>query len=107
MYTTSAEIINVTPQTLLNVKMSNVTKLSPNNYLMWSIQIQALLDGYDFSGHLDGSLPPPSPTITTDGVTTPNPAYTIRKRQNRLIYIGLIGAINPTIQPMFLLQRLL
>lgn len=86
MSTTSAEIVDSTPNALLHINMSNVTKLSSNNFLMWSIQIQALLDGYGLSGHLDGSTPPPAPTIVTDGVTTPNPAFTSWTRQDRLIF---------------------
>lgn len=42
-------------QNLLTVNMSNVSKLTTGNYLMWSLQIHALLDGYDLAGYIDGS----------------------------------------------------
>lgn len=80
--------------------MSNVLKLSATNYLMWSLQVQALVDGYGLVGHLDGSMEIPSPTVTIDGETTPNLEYTIWKRQDRLIYNALLGAITLPIQPL-------
>lgn len=67
---------------------------------MWSRQVHALFDGYELSSYLDGSRPLPPPTITTDGVQTVNPEYTHRKRQDKLIYSSLLGAITTTIQPL-------
>ena len=52
------------------------------------------------SGHLDGSSVVPPTTITTDGVPTANPAYLMWKRQDRLIYSGLLGAITVSIPPI-------
>lgn len=60
-------------QTLFNINISNVIKLTSTNYLMWSLQIHALLDGYDLAGYLDGSITIPSATITTNDVITVNP----------------------------------
>lgn len=100
MAATAADTISLTPQSLLNVNMSNVTKLTATNYMMWSLQVRALLDGYDLSGYLDGSTPSPAATITTNGADAPNPAYTIWTRQDRLIYSGLIGAISVSVQPI-------
>lgn len=79
--------------------MDNVTKLTASNFLMWSRQVSALLDGYDLSGFLDGSAVPPPPTITNEGEVTSNPDYLLWKRQDRLIYSGLLGAITVSIQP--------
>ena len=64
--------VSATP-TLLNVNMTNVTKLTGSNYLMWSRQVHALLDGYGLAGHIDGSTVVPSPTITNDEGVIPNP----------------------------------
>ena len=44
MFTTSAETVDTSSQTLLNVNMSNVTKPSAANYMMWSLQVHAFLD---------------------------------------------------------------
>lgn len=63
-------------KTLLTVNMSNVSKLTTTNYLMWSLQVHALLDGYDLAGHLDGSITAPPPTLTTGDVTSANPDFT-------------------------------
>lgn len=97
----NSETINISEtQSILNLNMTNVTKLTASNFLMWSRQVLALLDGYDLSSYIDGSGIIPSPTNTVDGVTTPNPAYAIWKRQDRLIYSSLLGAITVTIQPI-------
>lgn len=92
--------INTTTQALLTINMSNVTKLTASNYLMWSLKIHALLDGYDLAGYIDGLTMPPSPTLTTDDQITVNPAHTLWKRQDRLIFSAIIGAITAPLQPL-------
>lgn len=87
-------------QTLLTINMSNVSKLTAGNYLTWSLQIHALLDGYDLAGHIDGSLTVPPASVTIDDQISVNPAYTLWKRQDKLIYIFLIGAISLPLQPL-------
>lgn len=87
-------------QTLLNVNMTNVTKLTSSNFLMWSRQVTALLNGYDLFGYVDGSTVVPQPTLIADDVTTVNPAYSMWKRQDNLIFSALLGAITNTIQPI-------
>lgn len=79
--------------------MSNITKLTPINYLMWSLQVHALLDGYGLAGYLDGSIQPPQATLTTNNIASVNPDFTKWKRQVKLIYSGLLGVISMTIQP--------
>lgn len=93
-------ITNINNQTLMNISMTNVSKLSATNYLMWSLQVHALVDGYGLIGHLDGSLVVPPPTITNNGETTTNPDYTLWNRQDRLIYSALLGAITLPLQPL-------
>lgn len=97
----TTETIAVSATTsILNVNMTNVTKLTGSNFLMWSRQVHALLDGYDLGGYIKGSIVVPLATITTDDGITTNPAYTLWKRQDRLIYSALLGAITTTIQPI-------
>lgn len=60
--------------------MSNITKLSNLNYIMWSRQIKALLEGHELQGFIDESAEIPTPTITVDGQTTTNPAYAPYRR---------------------------
>ncbi|KAL1209242.1 Retrovirus-related Pol polyprotein from transposon RE2 [Cardamine amara subsp. amara] len=59
---------NTYSQGALHINMTNITKLNTTNFLMWSKQIHALLDGYDLAGYLDRSKPAPSPTVTTGGL---------------------------------------
>ena len=95
--TTTETIAVSATSSILNVNMKNVTKLTGSNFLMWSRQVHALLDGYDLADYIEGFIVVPSATITSeDGITT-NPTYTLWKRQDRLIYSSLLSAITPTI----------
>ncbi|XP_010507514.1 PREDICTED: uncharacterized protein LOC104784148 [Camelina sativa] len=58
-------VVSSDESSLVNVNMSNVTKLTATKFLMWSRQIHALLDGYDVAGYLDGSILPLDATLTT------------------------------------------
>ncbi|CAL9240172.1 unnamed protein product [Arabidopsis halleri] len=86
--------------TVLNVNMTNVTKLTDFNFLMWSRQVHAILDGHGLAGYVDGSIVAPQPTITTYGTTTVNREFTKWKRQDKLIYGALLGAISVNVQPI-------
>lgn len=96
----SADAVVINNQTLFNVSMSNVAKLNNTKYLMWSCQVHALFDGYELAGFLDGSKATPAPTITTNGTTSANPGYTHWKRQDKLVYSALLGAISTSNQPL-------
>ncbi|KAL6556414.1 hypothetical protein OROGR_005702 [Orobanche gracilis] len=79
------------------VTLSSVTKLLPTNYLIWQLQVEAFLDGYDLLQYPDGSLPAPPQLITntaTPSVTTPNPAYQTWRRQDRLVYAALLTTLS-------------
>lgn len=95
----NAKIVDLSNQSVLNVNMSNVMKLTWTNYLLWSLQVHPLLDGYELAGYLDGSTSPPTSTLTINHVGFINPAFVKWKRQDRLIYSGLLGAISLSIQP--------
>ena len=64
-------------QTLITINVAAQTplKLTTTNYISWKLQFQTLFVGYDLLGYIDGSKPCPSPTITTNNTTEPNPAY--------------------------------
>ncbi|KAL0790712.1 hypothetical protein Bca101_006958 [Brassica carinata] len=91
---------NQDPQaTLLSVNMSSVTKLTHQNYLMWGRQVRALLEGHELQQFIDGSGDGvPSPTIQVNAVSSPNPAYAPWRRQDRLLYSAIIGAITLPLQ---------
>ena len=95
----TAEVINTAPS-LLNVNMSNITKLTSINYMTWKLQVHSLLDGYELAGYVDGSSLPPDQTITTNGRAAQNPDYTLWRRQDKLIYSGLLGTLSPSVQPL-------
>ncbi|XP_010469139.1 PREDICTED: uncharacterized protein LOC104749244 [Camelina sativa] len=97
---TVSDTIVANAHTFININMSNVPKLTPSNYLMWSLQVHALLDGYGFVGHLDGSTAAPPTTTTVADVVTANPAFQIWSRQDCLIYSALLGAISLSQQPI-------
>ena len=85
---------------LLNVNMANVTKLTSSNFLMWRRQVQALLNGYDLTGYIDGSVTVPPATLTNNAADHVNPAYKHWQRQDQLIYSALLGAISISVQPI-------
>lgn len=95
----STETLSLNTNTVLHVNMTNVSKLTTTNYLMWSLQVRALLDGHALADHLDGSITPAA-TQTIGDLTTTNPAYTMWKRQDQLIYSTLLGAISTPLQPL-------
>lgn len=96
----TTETLAINNTSLLTVNMTNVYKLTATNYLMWSLKVHALLDGYALSGYLDGSVLVPAANVTRDGQTSINPDNTVWKRQDKLIYSALLGAISLTIQPL-------
>ncbi|KAE8676754.1 hypothetical protein F3Y22_tig00111582pilonHSYRG01003 [Hibiscus syriacus] len=56
--------------------------------------------GYVLHHFIDGTQTPPQPTVTVNGVTSPNPAYITWKRQDRLLFSALLGAISISLQPL-------
>lgn len=62
----NAETVDPNQKSLLNINMSNITKLTSTNYFMWSTQVHALFDGYELADYLDGSKPPPSTTVVVN-----------------------------------------
>lgn len=95
---TMTDTINPNNTTLLNINMTNVTKLVDTNYLMWKLQVHALVDGYGLAGHLDGSTVSPPLTLTVNNVAAPNPAFVLWQRQDKLIYSALLGSISLAVQ---------
>ncbi|KAL1194267.1 Retrovirus-related Pol polyprotein from transposon RE1 [Cardamine amara subsp. amara] len=85
---------------IVNINMANVTKLNTTNYIMWSQQVHALLDGYGLAKHLDLSAQIHEPQITVNNNLVINPAFEPWTRQDRLIYSALIGAITLSVQPI-------
>lgn len=72
---TNETVIVSDTQSLLNVNMTNVTKLTTSNFIMWQRQVHTLFDGYDLTGYLDGFVTAPPTTVTTATGSSVNPAY--------------------------------
>ena len=56
-----------------------------------------LMHGHDLNGHLDGSTPSTSRTITTGIAPTSNPPYSLWFQQDQLMQNTLMASVNPTI----------
>lgn len=78
----SDTVITTDNVSLVHVHMTNVTKLTDSNFLMWSRQVRALLNGYDLTGYIDDTITVPLPTTTVANVVTANPAYKQWQRQD-------------------------
>ncbi|XP_073138449.1 uncharacterized protein [Henckelia pumila] len=82
-----------------NIAAQAPLKLTSNNYSDWLIQFCSLLIGYDLLGFVDGFKTCPPPTLTTDNVQVPNPAYSLWIWQDQLLLNAIISALSPTLIP--------
>uniref|UniRef100_A0A2N9G177 Integrase catalytic domain-containing protein n=1 Tax=Fagus sylvatica TaxID=28930 RepID=A0A2N9G177_FAGSY len=83
------------PLLLLN-NMSNLmsTKLDSCNYIIWKLQISAVLDAYSMIEHLDGSTPQPRQFLNTEtGMQTVNPAFLIWKKRDKALHSSLFYSV--------------
>ena len=86
---------------LISLNMSGITKLTATNFLTWRLQVRALLEAHELHGFIsDEDLTPPQQVNNAAGVTETNPAFTIWKRQDRMLYSSMIGILTLNIQPM-------
>nr|XP_016490013.1 PREDICTED: uncharacterized protein LOC107809833 [Nicotiana tabacum] len=91
-----------TPGTITIVQFNLASQLpiklsGSHNFATWKAQFSMLMHGHDLYGHLDGSTPTPIPSTTFGTNTTPNPAYILWFRQDKLIQNALIASVDPTI----------
>ncbi|KAG7579009.1 Integrase catalytic core [Arabidopsis thaliana x Arabidopsis arenosa] len=70
-----SDAISLTTTSVLHINMSNVTKLTNQNYMMWALQVHSLLDGYGLAGHLDGTTATPPATVTIAAGDAENPDF--------------------------------
>ncbi|KAD6119783.1 hypothetical protein E3N88_11054 [Mikania micrantha] len=83
---TETPLISKQLQDLTIATFPTSLKLTSTNYLGWKTQIEALLHGLDLYKYIDGSLPPPPPTVAVDGSSTPHKDYNNWFRQDRLLF---------------------
>ena len=107
--TSSSNVLNINPTDPANpisaINMINITKLSSTNYLTWSIQITSLPRGYDLVKFVDNTAELPPPTFIENGNTISNPSLKAWQRQDSLIFSGLMGAIESSLQPLIATSR--
>ncbi|PNX64294.1 hypothetical protein L195_g053944, partial [Trifolium pratense] len=87
-----------TPQLKLvefNTQTHLPIKLNSKNYPAWYKQINSLLIAHDLEGYVTGATPCPSATVGTGDSTSPNPAFSLWVRQDKLLYIALLGSCGP------------
>jgi len=85
-------IIQFNPASQLPIKLSG-----GHNFATWKAQFSMLMYGYNLFGHLDGTTPSPSRTITLGANISPNPAFLTWFRQDQLIQNALMASVEPTI----------
>ena len=91
---------------LTMITIHNSIKLTPTNYLSWKTQMEVILIGYDLQKFIDGSHPAPPTTITTNNVVSTNPAYQTWLRQDKLLFVALVGTLSSTLVPLTIFQTL-
>ncbi|KAH0751494.1 hypothetical protein KY285_004642 [Solanum tuberosum] len=87
-----AMIVQFNPASQLPIKLHG-----SHNFATWKAQFSMLMHGHDLYGHLDGSTPSPSRTITTGTAPSANPAFALWFRQDQLIQNALMASVDPTI----------
>uniref|UniRef100_A0A2N9HIJ5 Integrase catalytic domain-containing protein n=1 Tax=Fagus sylvatica TaxID=28930 RepID=A0A2N9HIJ5_FAGSY len=83
--------------------MSNLmsTKLDSTNYMIWKLQISAILDAYSVIEHLDGSIPQPMQFLTSDaGVQSVNPTFLAWKKKDKAILTLLYSTLTSPVLAM-------
>uniref|UniRef100_A0A2N9IRZ8 Integrase catalytic domain-containing protein n=1 Tax=Fagus sylvatica TaxID=28930 RepID=A0A2N9IRZ8_FAGSY len=77
------------------------TKLDSTNYMIWKLQISAILEAYSMIDHLDSSNPPPSPFLFTDaGTQSANPPFLIWKKRDKALLTLLYSTLSSPVLSM-------
>ena len=82
---------------LVIININNIVKLTSTNYLSWTLQVESLLIGYDLNKFIDGSNPPPPPTIMTNDVKSPNLEFQLWLHPDKLIFGALVRSLTPSL----------
>ena len=93
---------NQSPLLLLN-NMSNLmfTKLDSTNYMIWKLQITAVLDAYSMLDHLDGSIPKLDQFLTTEtGIQAVNPEFLVWSKKDKALLSLLYSTCSSSVLAM-------
>uniref|UniRef100_A0A2N9HE34 Integrase catalytic domain-containing protein n=1 Tax=Fagus sylvatica TaxID=28930 RepID=A0A2N9HE34_FAGSY len=93
---------NQSPLSLHN-NMSNLmsTKLDSTNYMIWKLQISAILDAYSVIDHLDGSTPQPRQVLISETrIQQVNPAFLIWQKRDKALLSLLYSTLSSSVLAM-------
>uniref|UniRef100_A0A2N9FUI2 Integrase catalytic domain-containing protein n=1 Tax=Fagus sylvatica TaxID=28930 RepID=A0A2N9FUI2_FAGSY len=93
---------NQSPLLLLN-NMSNLmsTKLDSSNFMIWKLQITAVLDAYSMLDHLDGSIPKPNQFLTTEtGIQAVNSEFLVWSKKDKALLSLLYSTCSSSVLAM-------
>uniref|UniRef100_A0A2N9ELB4 Reverse transcriptase Ty1/copia-type domain-containing protein n=2 Tax=Fagus sylvatica TaxID=28930 RepID=A0A2N9ELB4_FAGSY len=92
---------NSSPLSLLN-NMSNLMsiKLDSVNYMIWKLQISAILDAYSMIEHLDGSTTTRQFLVDETGVHSLNPAFLIWKKKDKALLTLIYSTLSSPVLAM-------
>ncbi|BFG31253.1 hypothetical protein CerSpe_175270 [Prunus speciosa] len=76
-------------------------KLTPTNYLLWTIQFEPILISHDLEGFIDGSdVAPPSKIIVDNNSTSqPNPKYLTWRKRDQMLRSWIIASLSEDVLP--------
>lgn len=91
-----ASVLNCSSPTLPHPNFSHTIsiKLTPDNYLLWKVQLVPYLRGQRLYKYVDGTCPPPKPELDNN---SPNPAYDVWLQQYPLVMSALISSLSDSI----------
>uniref|UniRef100_A0A2N9FFT0 Reverse transcriptase Ty1/copia-type domain-containing protein n=1 Tax=Fagus sylvatica TaxID=28930 RepID=A0A2N9FFT0_FAGSY len=93
---------NSSPLLLLN-NMSNLMsiKLDSVNYMIWKLQLSAILDAYSMIEHLDGSTQQPRQFLVNEtGVQSLNPTFLIWKKKDKALLTLIYSTLSSPVLAM-------
>ena len=92
---------NSSPLLLLNMSNLMSIKLDSVNYMIWKLQLSAILDAYSMIEHLDGSTQQPRQFLVNEtGVQPLNPAFLIWKKKDKALLTLIYSTLSSPILAM-------
>jgi hypothetical protein len=77
------------------------TKLDSTNYMIWKLQITAVLDAYSMLDHLDGSIPKPDQFLTIEtGIQAVNPEFLVWSKKDKALLTLLYSTCSSAVLAM-------
>ncbi|XP_010507300.1 PREDICTED: uncharacterized protein LOC104783896 [Camelina sativa] len=97
----SAHVFNVTEPhtTLILLNMSNITKLTLDNFITWGLQIRPLLEAHELHCFIaDEDNTPPETLTSATAANQVNPNFASWKRQDKLLFNAFLGSLSLPVQ---------